>query len=84
MYRWHNYISLSCVLLANPSILSYWLIVYASVLCVYYMYMQILNVYGCMSQCAECLYHFNSFISVALCSPHVMASKRLSNITCLR
>ena len=31
-----------CMLLANPVMLPYWIIVYVYVLCVYYMYMQIL------------------------------------------
>ena len=37
-----------CVLLANLDILSYWLNVYACVLCVYYMYMYILYHIGYM------------------------------------
>ena len=50
------------MLLANPSILSYWMIACAYVLCTYCMCIQILTEYGCISQCTECPYHYIPFL----------------------
>ena len=74
VYRWCNYVYVSLCAVTNLSILSYWIIACASVLHVYYVCIQMWTVYGCLSLCKECLYHYTSLLmtlkdhSVILCN----------------